>query len=176
MQNVRRVVVPMGHIHDRGTVRYDEALEAPRIAQVVLQQHLVGASCGIVNGVVGAHHGLHMSIHYGGAEGRQIGLFQIAWAYIHVEDMAQGLGAAMDRKVFACCNRLRMIGIIALYTVNKGDTHAAGQERIFSVRLLTAAPTWVAKDIDVRRPEGESVEDAMVALALSLIEFRATFR
>ena len=45
------------------------------------------------------------------------------------------------------------------------------RKRIFAVGFLAAAPAGIAKDVDVRRPEGESVKDAVVAFALGLVVF-----
>ena len=41
----------------------------------------------------------------------------------------------------------------------------AGQEGILAVSLLAAAPTRIAEDVDVRRPEIEALEDVAVARA-----------
>ena len=38
----------------------------------------------------------------------------------------------------------------------------AGEERIFAVGFLAAAPARIAKDVDVGRPEIEALEDLAV--------------
>ena len=58
---------------------------------------------------------------------------------------------------------------------HESDAHAAGQEGIFAIGLLAAAPAGIAKDVDVWRPEGEAIEDAVIAFALRLIVFGAGF-
>src|SRR5579859_4389610 len=39
-----------------------------------------------------------------------------------------------------------------------------GEERIFAVGFLAAAPAWIAKDIDIGRPEIESLEEHVGAI------------
>ena len=78
VRDVGGLLVALVHVHDGAAVGDDEAFEAPRVAQMFLQQHLVGAGRQLVDGVVGAHHGLHVALGDGGAEGGQIGLFEIA--------------------------------------------------------------------------------------------------
>ena len=71
--------------------------------------------------------------------------------------------------------RAQMIEVVALNSADEGDAQAAGQERVFAVSFLAAAPARVAKDVDVGRPEGEPVEDAVVALSLRLVVLGAGF-
>ncbi len=51
----------------------------------------------------------------------------------------------------------------------------AGEKRVLAVSLLTAAPARIAEDVDVGRPEGEPIKDAVIALALGLVIFCARF-
>src|SRR6202012_3525283 len=110
-----------------------------------------------------------------GAEGREIRLFEIARAGVDVEGVAFGLRAAVDREVFAGGDRFGVLGVIALHAGDEGYAHAAGEVRVFAVGLLAAAPAWVAEDIDIRRPEGEAVEDTVVAFLLGVIVLGAGF-
>ena len=45
--------------------------------------------------------------------------------------------------------------------VTKATAHLAGQERIFAIGLLAAAPARIAEDVDVGRPEIQPLGDAM---------------
>ena len=94
-----------------------------------LQQHLVGAGGELVDGVVGAHHGLHVALGDGGAKGGQVGLFEIARAGIDVEAVAQLLRAAVHGEVLAGGDGAQMIEVVALHAADEGDAQAAGQER-----------------------------------------------
>ena len=59
-------------------------------------------------------------------------------------------------------------GVIALEAGDVGDAHAAGEERVLAVCLLPAAPSRIAEDIEVGRPEVEATHDAGVSFALVL--------
>ncbi len=136
---------------------------------MVLEQHLVGAGRPAVNRVIGAHHRLHVALDHRGAEGGQVGLFQIARAGVHVEAVAHGLRPAVHGKVLAGGHRAQVVQVSALHAADKGHAHLGGQERVFAVGLLAAAPARIAKDVDVRRPEGQPEKDAVVALPLRLV-------
>ena len=176
MRDVGGLLVALVHVNDRAAVGDDEALESPRVAKVLLEQHLVGAGGELVDGVVGAHHRLHLALGNGGAERGQIGLFKIARAGINVEAVAQLLGSAVHGEVLAGGHGAKMIEVVALHAADKGDAQPAGEERIFAVGLLAAAPARIAEDVDVGRPEGQAIEDAVIALALRLVVLGAGFR
>ncbi len=174
--DIGRLLVTLVHIDDGAAVGDDKALEAPCIAEMLFQQHLVGAGRPLIDGVVGAHHGLHVAFGDGGAEGRQVGLFEIARAGIDIEAVAQLLGAAVHREVLTGGDGAQMLEVVALHSADEGDAEAAGEERVFAVGFLAAAPARIAEDVDVGRPEGESIEDAVIAFALGLVVFGAGFR
>src|ERR1035437_7715190 len=54
VRNVRSLLVALIYIHDGAAVGDDEAFEAPGVAQVLLEQHLVGARGKLVDGGGGA--------------------------------------------------------------------------------------------------------------------------
>ncbi len=83
--------------------------------------------------------------------------------------MTQLLGAAMHGEMLTCRHGAQMIQIRALNSADEGDAEAASQERVFSIGFLSAAPTRIAEDVDVWRPESEAVKDAMIAFALCLV-------
>ena len=92
-----------------------------------------------------------------------------------VDGVARRLGAGVYGEVLAGGHGAEVIQVRALHAADEGAAHAAGQERILAVGLLAAAPAWVAEDVDVRRPEGQPEEDAVIAFALRLVVFRAGF-
>ena len=59
--------------------------------------------------------------------------------------------------------------------VTNAIAHAAGEERIFAVSFLAAAPARVAEDVDVGRPEVEALEDVAMAGADGLHVMDAAF-
>ena len=166
MENVRCVMVALGDIDDRSAVGDDEALELPGVAEMLLQEHGVIAGRLAIDGVVGAHHRLDVSLHHGRSEGRQVCLFEIARGNVDVEGVALRFGTGVNGEVLAGGDRLWMVCVVTLHAFDKSDAHATRQERIFAVSFLSAAPTWIAKDVDVGRPEGQAVEDEVVALSM----------
>ncbi len=176
VQHVRSFLVALVYVHNRAAVGNDKAFEAPGVAQVILEQHLVGAGGPLVDGVVGAHDRLHMAFGHGGAEGWQIGLFEIAVAGIDVEAVAQLLRTAMHGEVLAGGDGAQVFEVVALDAGDKGNAQSAGEERVLAVGLLASAPAGIAEDVDVGRPEGQSIKDAVVAFTLGLVIFGPRLR
>ena len=65
----------------------------------------------------------------------------------------------MHRKVLGSRDHAVVARIVALHALHKGHAHARGQERIFAVSLLPAAPARIAEDVHVRRPEIQPLKD-----------------
>src|SRR6185437_8733411 len=125
----------------------DIAGKVPFVAEVVFEQHGVGAGGSAVDGVVGAYHGLCVSFGDGGAEGRQVGVFEIVCGDVDVGLMTRGLGTRVHGEV---------VGVGALHACDEGDGHAACEEWVFTIGFLAAAPARVAEDVNVGCPEGEA--------------------
>ena len=81
----------------------------------------------------------------------------------------------MDGVVLGRGDDAEIAGIVALHATDEGDGHAAGEEGVFSVGFLTAAPAGIAKDVDIRRPEGESEELFMLVVTNCLVVFCTGF-
>src|SRR5882724_6999233 len=73
-----------------------------------------------------------------------------------VGGMARRLRAAVNSEVFRGGDRFEILWIAALQTGDEGDAHARSQIRIFAISFLAAAPTGIAKNIDVGRPDGKA--------------------
>ena len=58
-----------------------------------------------------------------------------------------------------------VLRVVALHSGHVSNPHAAGEERIFAVGLLSAAPARVAEDVQIRGPEIEASHDAGVSFA-----------
>jgi hypothetical protein len=57
---------------------------------------------------------------------------------------------------------------------HKGNSHLCRQEEIFAISFLTAAPTRIAKNVDLRGPDRQTVKPIAVAfLAQIFIVFSA---
>ena len=68
-----------------------------------------------------------------------------------------------------------ILRIVALQSGDECHAHAAGQEGIFAVGFLAAAPAWIAKNVDVGRPEIQAFHDVAPSGAHGLIVLGAAF-
>ena len=101
MIDVGRFLVSLVHVDDGAAIGDHKALESPCVAEVLFQQHLAGAGGPPIDGVVGAHDGLHLALDDGGAERREIGFFEVARTGINIEAMTHLLRATVNRKMLA---------------------------------------------------------------------------
>ena len=154
-----------GHVANRVAIRNHIPLEAPLAAQLVLQQVLVGACRLAIDCVVCAHHRAGFAFHDGSAECGLVGVDLVVLAYVHIGKVARRLRPAVHGIVLRCRNGQVVLRIVALQSGHVGNAHAAGEEGIFAVGFLTAAPARIAKDVQIRRPEIEASHDAGVSLA-----------
>src|SRR5881394_2716613 len=92
---------------------------------------------------------------------RQVNLAKIALAHHRVERMALGLRSAVNGEVFYRRDGLEVFRVIALQTANELHGKPSREKRILAVGLLPSAPARVAKEIDVRRPERQSLVSLM---------------
>ena len=116
-----------------------------------------------------------MPLDHGSAEGRKISVFLVVLADIDVREMACWFGAAVHSEVFRRRNHAVIMRIIALHSSHESYRHTRAQKWILAVRFLSPPPTWIAKDIDVRRPEIEAFKNVRVAGAFVLRMFDSTF-
>ena len=173
--HVGSVVVAGVDVGDGGAVADDVAGEGPGVAKVIVQEHGVGAGGRAVDGVVGAHDGLRVGLGDGGAEGGEVGVFEVVRGDVDVGLMARGLRAGVHGEVLGRGDDAEVVGVGALHAGDEGDGHAAGEEGIFAVGLLAAAPARVAKDVDVGRPEGEAEELLVLIVADGFVVLGAGF-
>src|SRR5882762_4347336 len=89
--------------------------------------------------------------------------------------VARRFGAAVDGEMFRGGNHAIVLRVIALHSCNERHAHAPGQKRIFAVGFLAASPARIAKDVDIRGPEVETLINSLVACFDGLIVFRARF-
>src|SRR5450759_73051 len=148
--------VALVNVRDGAAVGHHVAVELPGAAQRVLQQKGVDTGRLAIDAVVGAHHRTRFALHDRGAERRQVRVFHVVPGGLHVDRVAGGLRTAVHRVVLGRGDGSIVLGIAALHAGDEGHAHAGGQEGIFAVGLLPAAPPGIAEDVDVRRPEVES--------------------
>ena len=89
----------------------------------------------------------------GGAECGLVGVHLVVLAHVHIGKVPGRLRAAVHGIVLGCCDRAVVLRIVALHSGDVGNAHAAGEERIFAVGLLSAAPARITEDVQVRGPE-----------------------
>src|SRR2546430_3085171 len=69
-----------------------------------------------------------------------------------------------------------VLGIIALKSGDKRNSHSSGKKRILPVGFLPASPARIAEDIDVGGPEIQSLHDVAPARTYSLVVLGSGFR
>ena len=153
-------------IVDGIAIGHHVTIKAPFLAQNVLQQARAGRCRFAIDAVVSAHNRLHMRITHQRMKCGQIGLVQITLAGMHIKVMPTGFRPAMHRVVLGGGDHFEILGIITLHGFDELDAHAAGQIGIFAIGFLTTAPTWIAEDVDIWRPESQS----LIALAQAAVE------
>ena len=164
---LRRTIAMVGRdVADGIAVGDDVSLESPLAAQLILQQVLIGACRLAVDRVVGAHDRAGLAFDDGSAERGLVGIDLVVFAHVHIGEVACRLRSAVHGEVLRRGNREVVLRIVALQSGHVGNTHAAGEERIFAVGLLPAAPARIAEDVQIGRPEIQASHDAGVAFAL----------
>src|SRR5690349_2655537 len=69
----------------------------------------------------------------------------------------------MYREMLRSGQGFKVSRVVTLQSGDESHPHARSQERVFAVRFLPASPTWIAKNIDVRRPDRQPVKPTAVA-------------
>ena len=141
-----------------------QSLEAPLIAQNVLQQ-TVRATTGIaLKALVGTHHLLHVALLHQCLKGGQIGLPQVSLRQVlNVKVVARLLRSAMHSIVLGTGMKLEVLvlagfasQICTLQATNHPQSHLGVHEWVFTIGLLTTSPARVAEDVDVGCPERQT--------------------
>ena len=140
-------------------VAHHRALETPTVAQDFGEQAGVNRAGHAVDGVVHGHERLGAAFGDAGFEGGQISFPEVARRGAGVENVAVGLGAAVDRVVFHGGYGFEIVRVVALQTSAEGDAEARGEERAFAVGFLAAAPARVAENVNIGRPDREAFVD-----------------
>src|SRR6266550_8962059 len=133
----------------------------------------ISASRLAIQTVIGAHHRSGVSFCDGRPERRQVCLAQIAFSDRGIEPVPLRLGAGVYGVMLGRRDNFQILLIVALQSLDEFDSEPAREVRIFAVGFLAAAPARVAKDIDVWRPEGETIKPAPIPAPLRLVILRA---
>jgi hypothetical protein len=65
--------------------------------------------------------------------------------------------------------------VVALESGDEGYAKTSGEERIFAIGFLAASPSGIAENIDVGRPESETVVAAEIVVGNGVVIFGAYF-
>src|SRR5690349_18271888 len=87
--------------------------------------------------------------------------------------MPARLGTGVDGEMFDGGNGFRMRGIRPLQALDERGRKRAGEIRILAVCFLPSPPARIAKDIDIGRPDGQSLISAMVFVDADGVVFGA---
>ena len=166
--------VALVKIVDGPAVGDNVAAKAPLIAEKT-EKELIGAGGFTADGIVGAHDGVGVAINDGGAEGGRVGVVKIVKRNRNIEAVTDGFGAAVNGVMLGSRNGFEKVRIVALKACDEGYAETAGEKGIFAVSFLTATPAGITEDIDVGRPESETVVTARVVVGDGVIVFAAGF-
>src|SRR6202008_554097 len=106
-------------------------------------------------------------------EVRQVAVAKITVARHGVEHVTLRLRTAVNPEVLHRGDGLEVLRVVPLQALDEGNGDASRQERIFPVRFLSAPPTGTTEEVDVRRPDGESLISRVASLAVVLMMFGA---
>ena len=159
-------------IVDGPAVRGDQSFVAPFSPENRIEQKKVGPARHAAEAVIGDHHFLHVGLGYQILEGRQIGLAQVAVAYVDIKAVSVPFRAGVDGKVLGAGVRLEHRRVRRpLQAADHRHAELPRQIGIFPVGLHAAPPTRVAEDVDVGCPEGEPLIPARLACSKRLAVF-----
>ncbi len=116
-----------------------------------------------------------MTVHDGGAKRGEIRVLEIVIGNVDVDAVARRFGSTVHSKVLGRRYQLQVMRIVALQAFDKLHAQARGEKWILAKGLHAAAPARIAKDVDVRRPESEPCEAAVIVVANGLVVLGAAF-
>ena len=130
----------------------DHAVEAPFVAQDLLQQMLVFVGVDAVDLVVGGHDAHRLGLAHGDFKTGQIQFAHGTFVHHGVAGLAAQL-LTVDREMLRACG-----DAVALDAANEAGGHTAGDDRIFRIVLEVASAQRVAFDVHARAKQHVHVE------------------
>ena len=158
-------LVASGNVSDCTAIGDEVACELPSLAKHIVHQVGMRAAWLAVDAIVSAHNGFHFCFGDELLERRQVGIVQVAHRHTCIKSMAQLLRAAVYREVLGAGSRLEVSWVVALQAAYKGCANFARKVRVFAIGFLAPPPAWVAEDVDVWRPEIQSLVLSGLSLA-----------
>ena len=167
-------VMPGMKIPDGPAVGDDMAFKVPFAAECIAQEHLAATAGLAVGAVIGTHNGFDFCFGHQILKGGKISLLQILGGGDSVELMAECLRTAVYGKVLGARGAFQMLSI-ALQAMDISLAKPGCEVGVLAVGLVSAAPARIAEDVDVWRPEAQTVIDVPISLLGELIELGAAF-
>ena len=165
---VARSLVAHPKVRDGTAVRDYHILEAPVVAQYLLEQTLAAAAGFVVPALIGAHHFTHIALLHTSLERGHIGLPEVARRDIDdVVHVTRPFRSTMDSIMLGTGIELAVLGVRrTLETLHHLHTHAGSKIRIFAIGLLSASPAWITEDVHVRCPHRQAMETGVLVTVL----------
>ncbi|KAF5035068.1 hypothetical protein DSECCO2_589490 [anaerobic digester metagenome] len=148
--------------------------KAPFASELVLHEVSVCTTRLTVEGAVCAHYRIDVCLLHSRLKGRKVGLFQVFLAHNCIKAMPERLRSTVGGKVLDAGGGLEN-GTTTLQSLDEGHCQALGQIRVLTESFLPASPAGVAKDVDIRRPDGKSLVDVTVAFGFVQVVFCPLF-
>ena len=150
---------------DGAAIRYHVAGESPLAVQDGPEEQVARAGRRAEHPVVCAHQGVRAALANPSLEVRQVALPEVTLAHDGVELVPERLGTRVHGEVLDGRNGLQVAGIVALEPPDERHGQTAREVRVLTVGLLPASPSRVAEQVDVRRPDGETLISLVLAPA-----------
>ena len=141
------------NIADRIAIRDYISLEMPGPAQCVLQKELIRAGRLTIDCVVGAHNGIGVAFDNRRAKCGRVRIQLVVLADVNVGEVTRGLRPAVNSEMLRRRDNSKVVRIVSLHSGDERHSQPPAQERIFSIRLLSAPPARIAEDVHIRGPE-----------------------
>ena len=151
------------------------SIESPFPPQNRFKEFVASATRRAQESVVGAHHGVCLPILDGHPECRQVRFAQIPLIDDRIEHVALRFRSAVNGKMLRRRDRLEVERMVPLHAFHELHSQPAGQVRVFAEGLHAASPPGITEDVDVWRPEGESLVDPSYPLFNGVVMLCAGF-
>src|SRR5579883_1057119 len=124
-----------------------KALEAPFVAQNIMQQPAVAGGRNVVQVHISAHQTADSGVH-GSMKGREIDVAQKFFRNVRRIIIASALRCAVPRKVFGTGKNRSRTELVALKSADLGPRHGRAEVGIFACALDYASPAGIAGDVE----------------------------
>src|SRR5512136_2086549 len=134
------------------------ALEAPFTAQDVFEQEFTPTARFIKRAVISTHYCFDFGFLDQLLEGWQVSIVQVVFGNDGVEGVTLFFRTGVDRIMLGASRHFKIPGMVPLEAFDKLCGHFASKEWVLAPGFLSAPPARVAENVDIRRPEGQSLE------------------